>query len=103
MPRDLTSLQLTRFEAISGRVTRITDASWAMFPYRWQVYLACVVLAPASNYMPGKEMPWDTLNYHLYLGFSAFNDRFKQDYFAPAFCDWEKAPLHLESGIRSGI
>jgi hypothetical protein len=27
-------------------------------------------------------MAWDTLNYHLYLGFSALNDRFGQDYFA---------------------
>jgi len=27
-------------------------------------------------------MAWDTLNYHLYAGFSALNDRFAQDYFA---------------------
>ena len=27
-------------------------------------------------------MAWDTLNYHLYAGFSAVNDRFAQDYFA---------------------
>jgi hypothetical protein len=27
-------------------------------------------------------MAWDTLNYQLYLGFSALNDRFGQDYFA---------------------
>ena len=27
-------------------------------------------------------MAWDTLNYHLYSGFSALNDRFEQDYFA---------------------
>jgi hypothetical protein len=27
-------------------------------------------------------MAWDTLNYHLYLGFSAVNNRFDQDYFA---------------------
>jgi hypothetical protein len=27
-------------------------------------------------------MAWDTLNYHLYLGFSTPNDRFGQDYFA---------------------
>jgi hypothetical protein len=51
---------------------------------RWrpQVYFACVVLALTCNYVLGKDMAWDTLNYHLYLGFSAFNDRFDQDYFA---------------------
>jgi hypothetical protein len=27
-------------------------------------------------------MAWDTLNYHLYAGFSALNNRFDQDYFA---------------------
>ncbi len=51
-------------------------------PYRRQVYLACVLLALVCNYVLGKDMAWDTLNYHLYLGFSALNDRFGQDYFA---------------------
>jgi hypothetical protein len=51
-------------------------------PYRWHVYCACVALALACNYVLGKDMSWDTLNYHLYLGFSALNDRFGQDYFA---------------------
>jgi hypothetical protein len=67
---------------ISGRVARITEISGAAVPYRWQVYLACVVLAVTCNYVLGKDMAWDTLNYHLYLGFSALNDRFAQDYFA---------------------
>ena len=51
-------------------------------PYRWHVYSVCAVLALACNYILGKDMAWDTLNYHLYLGFSALNDRFGQDYFA---------------------
>ena len=49
---------------------------------RVAVYLACSLLALLSCYLAGKEMAWDTLNYHLYLGFSAFHDRFSQDYFA---------------------
>jgi len=49
---------------------------------RLPVYLACTVLALVVNYFSGKEMAWDTLNYHLYSGFSAVNDRFSQDYFA---------------------
>jgi hypothetical protein len=51
-------------------------------PYRRYVYVACVVLALATNYLLGKEMAFDLLNYHLYAGFSAINDRFGQDYFA---------------------
>jgi hypothetical protein len=51
-------------------------------PYRLPVYIACAVLALITNYVLGKEMAWDTLNYHLYAGFSAINDRFAQDYFA---------------------
>jgi hypothetical protein len=68
-------------ETMSGRVTRITNAGGMAVPYRWQVYFACVALALACNYVLGKDMAWDTLNYHLYLGFSALNDRFGQDYF----------------------
>lgn len=44
--------------------------------------MGCLALALVCNYLLGKDMAWDTLNYHLYLGFSAVNDRFGQDYFA---------------------
>ena len=50
--------------------------------YRLPVYIACTALALVINYLIGKEVGWDTLNYHLYAGFSAVNDRFAQDYFA---------------------
>jgi hypothetical protein len=69
-------------DTISEHGTRIVDTSGAAVPYRWQVYVVCVALALACNYVLGKDMAWDTLNYHLYLGFSALNDRFGQDYFA---------------------
>ena len=72
-------------ETISGRITRISDGTDVAVPHRWRVYLACVALALVCNYVLGKDMAWDTLNYHLYLGFSALNDRFKQDYFAAGF------------------
>ena len=51
-------------------------------PYRVYVYATCTILAVALNYVFGKEMAWDLLNYHFYAGFSALNDRFGQDYFA---------------------
>jgi hypothetical protein len=34
-----------------------------------------------ANFVLGKEMMWDTTNYHLYAGFSALHDRFGLDYF----------------------
>ena len=48
---------------------------------RLPVYLACTALAILLNYLLGKELAWDTLNYHMYAGFSAVHDRFGQDYF----------------------
>jgi hypothetical protein len=69
-------------ETMSKHLTRFTGVGDVAVRYRWQVYLACVALALACNYVLGKDMAWDTLNYHLYLGFSALNNRFGQDYFA---------------------
>jgi hypothetical protein len=69
-------------ESMSGHVTQITGVGGVAVRYRWQVYFACVALALACNYVLGKDMAWDTLNYHLYSGFSALNNRFNQDYFA---------------------
>jgi hypothetical protein len=51
-------------------------------PYRFPVYIVFTLLALLTNFLLGKETAWDTLNYHLYAGFSAVNDRFGQDYFA---------------------
>jgi hypothetical protein len=69
-------------EKLAEHETRNEDASMQAVPYRRHVYLACVAVALVCNYLLGKDMAWDTLNYHLYLGFSALNDRFAQDYFA---------------------
>ena len=32
---------------------------------RLPLYLACTALALLGNYLLGKEMAWDTLNYHM--------------------------------------
>lgn len=68
-------------EPLSARATN-SDAGEIAVSCRWQVCFACVVLALGCNYVLGKDMAWDTLNYHFYLGFSALNNRFNQDYFA---------------------
>jgi hypothetical protein len=96
---------MTKFETISGCAKRITDAQGAAVPYRWHVYFACTALALVCNYLLGKDMAWDTLNYHLYLGFSALNDRFKQDYFAAGFLaylnPYAYAPFYAM--VRAGL
>ncbi|HJS89079.1 MAG TPA: glycosyltransferase family 87 protein [Steroidobacteraceae bacterium] len=49
---------------------------------RSYLYLSCTLLAVLTSYRLGKEMLWDTMDYHVYAGFSALHDRFNQDYFA---------------------
>ena len=76
-------------------------------PYRLPVYLTCTVLALVTNYLLGKDMAWDELNYHLYAGFSAVHDRFAQDYFPAGpqsyFNPYVYAPLYylVSSGLSS--
>lgn len=76
-------------------------AAW----YRVTIYLACTVLAIAVSCALGKEMSWDTLNYHLYAGFSALHDRFAQDYFAAGpqsyFNPYAYVPFYLL--VASGL
>lgn len=50
--------------------------------YRLPVYTACTLAALLGSWLVGKDLLADTLNYHLYAGFSALHDRFAQDYFA---------------------
>jgi len=49
---------------------------------RFLVYSCSIVVALFTSWYLGKEMAWDTLDYHVYAGFSALHDRFGQDYFA---------------------
>jgi len=73
--------------------------------HRLPVYVACTVLALVTNYLLGKDMAWDTLNYHLYAGFSAVNDRFAQDYFAagpPSYFN-PYAYLPFYALVRAGL
>jgi hypothetical protein len=64
------------------RATAVAETRIAAPSYRLPVYIVCTVLALVTNYLLGKDVAWDMLNYHLYAGFSAVNDRFAQDYFA---------------------
>lgn len=66
---------------------------------RLLVYLACTLLALLTSYHLGKDMLWDTMDYHIYAGFSALHDRFGRDYFAAApqgyFNPYAYVPFYL--------
>lgn len=49
--------------------------------WRALVYAASLLFAVGWTVALGKDVHWDAVNYHLYLGFSALNDRFALDFF----------------------
>jgi hypothetical protein len=49
---------------------------------RFWTFIGCAAVALLVSCLLGKDMNWDTLDYHLYAGFSALHDRFGRDYFA---------------------
>jgi hypothetical protein len=88
-----------------ARSMSATETDGMTVPYRRHVYFACLALALACNYVLGKDMAWDTLNYHLYLGFSALNDRFGQDYFAAGTMSYLNpyAYIPFYAMVRAGL
>jgi hypothetical protein len=75
----------------------------ASSPRLW-TYLGCTVLALSVSVFLGKDMKWDTLEYHFYAGFSALNDRFGRDYFAAGsesyFNPYIYVPFYLLASSR---
>jgi hypothetical protein len=67
----------------------------------WRVlaYSTSLLFAVSWTLALGKDVHWDALNYHLYLGFSALHDRFTQDFFAagpPSYLNpFAYVPLYL--------
>jgi len=68
--------------AVLRDVGRRRSARSVFTSARFWIYLSCAALAVLANYLLGKEMMWDNLDYHFYAGFSALHDRFGRDYFA---------------------
>jgi len=60
-----------------------------------------LVFAIAWTLILGKDVHWDAINYHLYLGYSAIHDRFATDFFAagpPSYINpYAYVPLYLMS------
>lgn len=68
---------------------------------RLPVYALCTALVLVTSCLLGKDMRWDTLDYHFYAGFSALHDRFGRDYFAAGsqsyFNPYAYVPFYLLS------
>lgn len=69
------TLALARSRSFPAAVIRLSAVP------RFLVYCCCTLAALLTTYHLGKEMAWDTLDYHFFAGFSALHDRFGQDYF----------------------
>lgn len=69
------------------------------------VYAGCAAVALIISCFLGKDMQWDTLDYHFYAGFNALHDRFGQDYFPAGsqsyFNPYVYVPFYLLA--RSGL
>lgn len=65
-------------------------AGWRAF-----AYLSSTLAAIAWTLYAGKDLNWDALNYHLYAGFSALNDRFASDYFAASLQGYLNPYAHV--------
>ncbi|HTX05864.1 MAG TPA: glycosyltransferase family 87 protein [Steroidobacteraceae bacterium] len=68
--------------SLGGRSPTLTALKRVATSPRLYLYFSCTLLAILTSYHLGKEMLWDTMDYHVYAGFSALHDRFNQDYFA---------------------
>jgi hypothetical protein len=76
-----------------------TPALW-----RGVALLASVAFALAWTVAQGNDVHWDAVNYHLYAGFAALNDRFAVDFFAagpPSYLNpYAFVPLYLASAAE---
>jgi len=71
---------------------------------RFWTYVGCTCLALLASCLLGKDMNWDTLDYHFYAGFSALQDRFGMDYFPAGsqsyFNPYVYVPFYLLASSR---
>lgn len=67
--------------------------------WRSLAYALSLLFSLAWTLALGKDVHWDALNYHLYLGYSALHDRFAQDFFGagtPSYINpYAYIPLYL--------
>jgi hypothetical protein len=79
--------------------------SLSTLTWRTLAYAGSLVFSIAWTLALGKDVHWDALNYHLYLGFSALNDRFGLDFFAagpPSYLNpYAYVPLYAMS--KAGV
>lgn len=98
-----------RNEAVAAcatiRVVSPHESGSAEAGWRTVVYVGTALAAVAWTLLVGKDLNWDALNYHLYAGFSAVEDRFGHDFFpsgaASYFNPYAQVPFFLM--VRAGL
>ncbi len=98
--------------AASRALPRPAAASFLLRFPRLVVFGGLTVLCLVLAAVLGREMSFDTLNYHLYSGFSALHDRWGQDYFPAgvnayllpyAYVPFYALALSGLSGLQAGL
>lgn len=59
------------------------------------IYIVCLIICYFWVLYAGKDINWDSLNYHLYAGYSAFENRLDKDYFAASLQQYLNPYSHL--------
>jgi hypothetical protein len=95
------SSPLTQSASSIATVRRMrAEPAWRLF-----AYLAAALFTVGWTIALGKDLHWDGVNYHLYLGYSALTDRFPNDFFGagtPSYVNpYAYVPLYLMS--RAGV
>ena len=76
MSSNVTAMPAPLSAQAGERSLRASVPAWRGF-----TYAAALLFAVTWTVALGKDVHWDAVNYHLYLGFSALNDRFPLDFF----------------------
>ncbi|MFO1391451.1 MAG: hypothetical protein U1E94_04425 [Agitococcus sp.] len=62
---------------------------------RFFIYIIGLIFCYSWVLYAGKDINWDSLNYHLYAGYSAFENRLDKDYFAASLQQYLNPYSHL--------
>lgn len=84
-------------DRLSHRRQHAAARGWApeTWPVRCAVYGACTLTLILYGLWAGKDLNWDSLNYHLYAGYSALNDRFDRDFMGAGLTGYLNPYAHV--------
>lgn len=66
-----------------------------LYKSRIVAYFFIILICLVWTFYAGKDLNWDALNYHLYAGYNAFENRLDKDYFAASWQQYLNPYSHL--------